>query len=293
MKKLIIIALLINLSSFAQIKGNKQIETKTFALENVETIKINFYAKVTIDQAAKEGITITTDSNLFDLIGKEVVDGTLSLDQLKWISSSKKTIITIGAPNLKRVETGTHDQTKIVNINKDYLNITALLGTVSVEGKVKQLIIDAEQGSVNASKLAAKNVRVNIWGRGSATVNVVNVLEAKLSEDAKLKVIGTPKKLIGDAKKGIEKSNNKNLKSLNWISFKIKNNSWNRNQFYVVGPKKDGSRFSYGFPMMPGISKKERWTVGTKVYKVNKIGLRKLLVKIKAEDAGKTVKLFD
>ena len=45
--------------------------------------------------------------------------------------------------------------------------------------------------------------------------------------------------------------------------------------------------------MMPGISKKERWTVGTKVYKVNKIGLRKLLVKIKAEDAGKTVKLFD
>ncbi len=61
----------------------------------------------------------------------------------------------------------------------------------------------------------------------------------------------------------------------------------------MVGPKKNGGRFSYGFPMMPGFSKKERWTTGTKVYKVNKIGIRKLLVTIKSEDEGKTVKLFN
>ena len=44
--------------------------------------------------------------------------------------------------------------------------------------------------------------------------------------------------------------------------------------------------------MMPFSTRKENWSVGTKVYKVNKLGLRKLLVKIKPEDAGKTVKLF-
>ena len=78
-----------------------------------------------------------------------------------------------------------------------------------------------------------------------------------------------------------------------WIPFKIKNNSWNRNNFLVIGPKKDGSSFSYGFPMMPGTTRKENWSVGSKVYKVNRLGLRKLLVEIKEEDKDKTVKLFE
>ena len=69
--------------------------------------------------------------------------------------------------------------------------------------------------------------------------------------------------------------------------------SESRTHFVVKGPKVDGSYFGYGFPMMPGATKKERWTVGTKVYRINRLGLRKLLVEIKAEDEGQVVKLFD
>ena len=60
----------------------------------------------------------------------------------------------------------------------------------------------------------------------------------------------------------------------------------------MVGPKKDGSTFSYGFPMMLRSSKSEKWPVGTKIYKEGKLGNRKLLITITAIDEGQVVKLF-
>ncbi len=78
-----------------------------------------------------------------------------------------------------------------------------------------------------------------------------------------------------------------------YINLKIKNNSWSRKHFVVVGTKPNGRNFSYGFPMMPGAVKKERWTVGTKVYKENSLGMRNLLVTLTEEDEGQTVELFN
>jgi hypothetical protein len=217
----------------------------------------------------------------------------LTLDQLEWVEPSQQVTIKIGAPNLKRVEKGTHRTLTIKNVDNDYLNVMAFLGKVVVSGKTKQFNIGVENGEIDASKLIAENVRVNIWGRGKAKIYAENELFSILKEDGRLDLVNTPKKLTGDTKKALEKKKRISNSDIKWISFKIKNNSWNRNHFVVVGPKKNGGRFSYGFPMMPGFSKKERWTTGTKVYKVNKIGIRKLLVTISPEDEGKTVKLFD
>lgn len=292
MKKIIIIALLITTSINAQIKGNKKIETRTFSIENVEEIKINLYAKITIDYAAKELMTITTDSNLFDKIDTEVLEGKLHLDQLKWIQASQKISIKIGAPNLRRVETGTHETLQIINIDSDYLNVMASIGNVIVSGKVAQFNIGLENGEIDASKLKAENVRANIWGYGKAKVFAENEINSIIKNDGRLILVNTPKSLKGDTKKAIVKTKKVENTKVSWIRFKIKNNSSNRNHFVVVGPKSDGSKFGYGFPMMPFSTRKENWSVGTKVYKVNKLGLRKLLVKIKPEDAGKTLKLF-
>lgn len=292
MKKLIIIAILIHTSIFAQVKGNKNIETRAFSVENLEAIKINLYAKIIIDYKAKEEMTITADSNLFDKIDTEIVDGKMNLNQLEWIQASQKIIITIGAPNLKRVEKGTHETLRIVNVDAEYLNVMALVGKVVVSGKVHQFNIGVEIGEVDASKLIAKNARVNIWGRGKATVFVENEINSLIKNNGKLVVVNQPKILKGDTKKAISNTKKVNNLTITWISFKIKNNSWNRNNFVVIGPKKDGSTFSYGFPMMPGFSRKERWSVGTKIYKVNRLGFRKLLVEIRPGDENTILKLF-
>ena len=292
MKKIIIIALLITASINAQIKGNKNIETRTFSIVNVEEIKVNLYAKITIDYAAKEMMTITADSNLFDNIDTEVLEGKLHLNQLKWIQPSQKINITIGAPNLRRVETGTHETLQLINVDSDHLNVMAPIGHVIVSGNVKQFNIGIENGKIDASKLIAENVRANIWGNGKAKVYAENEIYSIIKNDGRLILVNTPKLLKGDTKKAFAETKKAENTKVNWIRFKIKNNSSNRNNFIVVGPKSDGSKFGYGFPMMPFSTRKENWSVGTKVYKVNKLGLRKLLIKIKPEDEGKTVKLF-
>ena len=297
MKKITLLLVFVAATGLAQIKGNKQIETKTFTIENVKTIKINFYANITIDASAKEALTITTDSNLFNLIDKEVVDGTLYLDQKEWISPSQKTIITIGAPNLYRVEQGTHDITKIVNVDNSELRVNAPIGKVFIEGKTKELRIGSEGSKIDATKMVAEKAFVNLWSWGTVKVNVTDMLWADVSNSGKLFYVTKPKKLEIKTKNdgkvlGLNDVENIKYPEAKYINFKIKNNSSNRNHFEVVGPKQDGSKFGYGFPMMPYATRKETWTIGTKVYKVNKIGLKKLLVTINKDNENQVVKLF-
>jgi Putative auto-transporter adhesin, head GIN domain len=298
MKKLTVMLFLVGFTGLAQVKGNKNIETKTYNINGLEHVKINFYANVTIDQSADESMTITTDSNLFDLIDTEVIDGVLHLNQKEWISPSQKTIIKIGAPNLKRVESGTHDTTRIINVDNELLQINAPIGNIIIEGKTKELRVGSELANINASKLVATNAYVNLWSWGKVTVYATDLLWANVSNDGKLIYVNTPKKIDSNIKKGgkvynlNEKENIKNPEA-NYIRFKIKNNSSNRNHFEVVGPKPDGSKFGYGFPMMPNTTRKENWTVGTKVYKVTRLGFKKLLIVIKKEDEGKVIDLFD
>ena len=292
MKKLTALLFLVGMIGMAQVKGNKQIKTKTFPVKGITDLEMGLYANVEIDQTAEEGMTITADSNLFSLIDTEVVDGTLKLVQTTWIQPSKNIIIKIGMPNIKRVQVGVHETVIIKNINKDNVSLMALNGKIVVNGEVNSAGIGVENGTVDATNLITKDVYLNVWGNGKAIVNASNLLESTLSEDARLEVTRIPKVLKGDSKKALAKASKPKDKSLKWISFKIKNNSANRNHFTVVGPKADGSKFGYGFPMMPFTTKKERWTVGTKVYKVNKLGLKKLLIVIDGEDEGKTVKLF-
>lgn len=298
MKQLTLLLLLVGMTSIAQIKGNKSIETREFKVEGLEYIKINLYAKITIDQSAKEGMTITTDSNLFDLITTSVDEGVLHLNQKEWISASQPIIINIGAPNIYRVESGTHDETKIINLNNELLKINAPIGTLSLQGKTKELRIGSELSTIDASELLAENAFVNLWSYGTVKVNVTNTLWAEVTNDGKLIYLNQPKTLKVKKRKGgqvlsLLEVSEKKTANTEYINFKIKNNSSNRNQFYVVGPKPDGSKFSYGFPMMPNSKRHENWTVGTKVYKVSSLGFKNLLVTITKENENQIVELFN
>lgn len=297
MKKICLLLIFAGITVSAQIKGNKKLETRSFNLEEVKHIKINLYAKIIIDQSLEEGMTITTDSNLFDLMEKEVLNNTLHLEQVEWIQPSQKAIISIGAPNLEKVSSGTHGVTKIININSDKLQISAPVGRVILNGKTQELIMEVKLGDVDASELVAENAMVKIDSWGSAKVNVVNVLNADISNGGRLAYLDLPETLNTRTQKDgrvVHVDNAEELKNpeAKYISFKIKNNSINRNHFKVIGPKPDGSRFGYGFPMMPLSTRSERWTVGTKVYRVNSLGFQKLLITIKEEDEHKTVDLF-
>lgn len=297
MKKLLLICVLLSNPVFGQIKGDRQIETRSFNAENLQQIEMGLYANVIIDAGAQPDgrgqITITTDSNLFEQIDTEVIGTTLKLEQLDWIQPSVPIQITINAPELKRLQVGVHETVIVKNITQSQLNLRAILGKIKAEGEVEYLNVGCEKGYVDATHLIAENAFVNIWDSGKATLNVANELETTLNPQARLELIQSPQMTKGDFKKYIKNKRETTSEKPTFITVKIRNNSWNRNHFVVKGPKPDGSYFGYGFPMMPGTVKKERWTVGTKVYKVNALGLRKLLITLSKEDENQTVSLFN
>ena len=251
------------------------------------------YAEVTLDASMESQIIINAESNLIDKIDFEVVGGRLNLQQKEWIQASKPIQITIGVPALKNAEVGSHETLRIINLNQDQVALTALIGKIEAEGTVKEVSLNAERGTVDASKLQSKMARLNIWDAGKVLVNASEEVNGNVDKYARIEFIKQPKKIANSIKRQTEKKDEGLFENAKYISFKIKNNSWNRNHFVVKGPKADGSFFGYGFPMMPGKVKKERWSTGTKIYKVSKLGLRKLLVTIKAEDEGTTVRLFE
>lgn len=291
MKIVNLIMLLVVSTTMAQIKGNGQIITQNYPLEDLSTISIQMYAKVTIDPSAKEGMTITADSNLQALIGKEIAAGTLTLDQVEWIQPSQDIIISIGAPELKEVIHGTHDKTSVINLDQSRIDVTANVGEVVLSGKVEQLYINSKLAAVNAADLIAQNAEVVISGRGTVNVNVQQTLNTDLDKNAELKLVNEPATITGNYKPSV--NTRKTNPNLSYVSFTLKNNSWNRNNFYVVGPNPDGSSFSYGFPIMPGAKRAERWSVGTKVYLDKRLGKRELLYTVIAADEGAVVKLFE
>lgn len=290
MKAITYLLFFISISGLGQVKGNKKIETKFFHVENLEELEIGLYANIIVDVAGKEGMTITADNNLFKHIDAEVVDGKLNLSQLKWIQPSVEMIIKIGAPNLNWIQNGTNNDIEINNVSKNNFAVSALNGTIRLNGKVETLNVNAENGTVDASKVKCNTVNLNIWGDGKGIVAPIELLNAKLSNSAVLELKSKPNKIKGNIKEAL--SNNSAVSEIRYINFKIKNNSNNRYNFYVVGPKPNGKKFSYGFPMMPGSTRKESWTTGTKIYKVGTLGMKTLIRKIKFSDENKIVNLF-
>jgi len=291
MKKLTFILLLVGMTGVAQVKGNKNITTRTIDMQGLTAIEMGLYAQVVIDQNATAEMIITTDSNLQELIDTEVVDGILKLAQLEWIQPSQRIKITIGAPSLTRLQVGVNETLLLKNVDREAISLMALNGEIVAFGKANKVGIGAENGTVNASKLEVKQANVNIWGHGKAIVNATELVESTLDKNARLEFVQQPEKVIGETNTISEEAKTAFAKA-KYIDIKIKNNSWNRNHFVVKGPKQDGSYFGYGFPMMPGTVKKERWTIGTKVYKVNKIRVKKLLVTITEKNEGETLELF-
>ena len=193
---------------------------------------------------------------------------------------------------IQRVQQGTHDVVKVINLNTEAFSAMALNGEIQISGKIESLGVGAENGLVDASGTEAKEVFLNILGYGKAIIGPIDFLEAELGKEAQLELTTEPKIIKGNIANALSNTSPAKKGTVRYISFKIRNNSTNRNNFYVIGPKPDGRKFSYGFPMMPGKIRKEKWTTGTKIYKVGQLGLKKLLITIKAQDEDQTVDLF-
>ncbi len=296
MKNLIVFALaffFIQVLVPAQINGNGNKVTKTFSAENLRKLEVNLSADITIDPKAEPGITITTDENIIDYINVKVKKGYLDLTQLEWIEPKGNHEIIIGAPLLQTLICDAHSNITINNLDAERFRINADVGQIKLSGKVGYLDLEVKLATLDAEQLDITTADIEISKWGKVKLGEVNALRTDINESASLTVKGTPAELSGDAKEALARGEKPIDPTIRYIDFKIKNNTLKRGQFFVQGPKKDGSYFGYGFPMNPGQVRAERWTTGTKVYKVSRLGLRTLLLTIESSDEGEVVPLFN
>ena len=297
-KTLVFVTMFLQINfSFAQVKGNGSVITKEIKVTPFEKIYINFPVKVVIDANADYALTITTDENILPEIVLGNTNNELKILQDKWIKPSKMVEAKIGTKGLTRLEVGGYGNTKVINLDENEFQLINLVGNVMLEGKVNTLSFTMETGDLKADQLVAQNVIGDIWSHGEAIVNAVESLEGNISGNGKLIYLPKPKFFkIKSKEKGEVVSFEENAKQekakevVQYVEVKLKNNSFVRIQTEVKGPRT--RKFSYGMPFNPKQVRPERYPVGTKLYRVNKFGLKKLLVTIEAIDDGQIVDLF-
>ncbi|NRB46684.1 MAG: DUF2807 domain-containing protein [Saprospiraceae bacterium] len=291
MKNVLFLLLLLSFQVQAQIKGNGNIVTKSFPIEQVKQLEINLNARIILDFKADDQISITVDENLIDQIDFRVSQGYMNLQQKEWIEPSNSLRVSIGAAGLRKLINDAHSSTSLLHMQMDDFHLIADIGTIDLQGRVSHLVIDNKSAKIEALDFEASYAEVKIRSWGSVFLNVSDTLNTSIGDKGRLKIIGTPKVLMGNAEAILANTNKQIRTDTRYINLRIKNNSWTRKSFVVVGPKKDGTSFSYGFSLMPGATRSERWTIGSEVFRVRN-GQQQLLAKIEAKDENQLVKLF-
>lgn len=281
-------------TTFAQINGNKNIQTRTFDYSDIQTFELLISAQVTIDGSQDEAMKITTDENIFEYLDIKNTGKKVSINQAEWIEFSKMEI-TFGSTALTKLITSGYGNFTIKNIYAETFTVINPVGTVSLNGKADNLVVKTKIGKVDAKQLTVENADISIADDGEVTVNASESVVTNISEEGIITYVSEPAHVktsnTGEVKSFSEIEREEVIEEAVYIELKVQNNTSSRKQFYIKGPK--NRRFSYGFPMNAYQKRAKNVPVGTKIYQVNKLGAKTLLVTIEADDEGQVVKLFD
>ncbi len=292
---LVILCIITYNAAQSQIYGNGKMVEFSQSVKGLTSIDIQLNADIILDYSAEETIQIKIDENLIEHVGISFISGRLTLDQKKWIEPKQLPQIRIGSPALKRIFQGTHSTSKLVHVKANKLRLEGNVGKIIAEGQVENLRVLTSGTDLELQDLAIDEINISALEDSKVRLGKVRKIETKYKNDDRIILEEEPEEYI--ATEG-EYENSNRLSyapnpDLRYIEFKIRNNSFRRKHFVVVGPKKDGSTFSYGFSMFPKTNKSEKWSVGTQIFEEKKFGKRELLVTIKEEDENTVVSLFN
>ena len=288
---LLLILTITQISLSAQIRGNGERTTITREFEDLSKVSININGKINIYAGAAESkIDITYDSNIVDLVATKKTRRGIELDQKEWIQGQEEVLIEIYTPELKYVYNDSWSKVEIHIPNQKKFKLESNISDITLKGKVEDLFIESESSNIYAYELEAINAQVKIKDDGAVYVNASENLDIQKTDMAHVNYKNEPQNITGLASQSDEPGKRKKIDT-RFIDVKFKNTSFKRISAYVKGPKPDGSYFSYGLNFFPMIVKNERWSIGTKLYKIGWLGQKTLIHEVSAEDEGKVIKL--
>lgn len=273
------VAVLFSLSGWAQINGNKNVTTLRFPADGLEELWINLNIDIEVITTGDESyIEVTTDENIIPYINLETRNGKLELDQKKWIESSGTFKVKIVAPDLKAINNDSWVDLSVQLSGQEKFIVRSTISEITVNGDVNLIEVETENSEINLTDLKFQSIESSVLGNGKIIV----------TESKQLNKNGATTLREIELKKQLPIFAN-----ARFIDLRIKNNRNQSFSAYVKGPKKDGSYFSYGLNFYRNQIKKERWSVGTKLYKVNRKGHKSEIYTVKPEDEGKIVDLWN
>jgi hypothetical protein len=199
----------------ACIDGSGRILTENRTVPEFQSVSLSMPAVVTVRDGGPPGLQITADDNVLPLISSTVRSGSLSLAYTRpcvrptravQISAAAGTISelsilgtgdirtegVIQASDLKSSITGTGNMDLAVEVSRLESSITGT-GTVVLTGSADNLTISIPgAGTVDASKLSARRVTVDILGSGNALVDVRESLSVKIMGSGSVVYSGNP-----------------------------------------------------------------------------------------------------
>lgn len=296
MKNLTLIALMLtSFLSFAQkpIEGKGKRVTKTFALDPFHKIEISFPGNVEVVCGAMPKVELTTNQNILDILKVQSKDKILYMGTDKWIENSYANL-KITVPFLTHYTQSGWGNIQIKNIDTDKFYLSASSGNLNLSGKVNEFFIESSgSGNTNTTGLVAKKGTISRTGAGNLSVNVSDTLWIKQNHGT-ISYEGNPVVITGkdvDASYIMPQQELVKAKGeLEYIKLKVRNNTSNKKDFFIKGPK--GHPFSYGFPMRANTTREETVPIGTRIW-ISVAGVpTKLLITVAKENEGKTIDLF-
>jgi hypothetical protein len=281
----------------AQVNGNKQLQTKIFELARFTQLTIETPAEVFIDaSAATSRLEITTDENIFSHLQPQSANGNITIEPDTWIEPSELRI-KVYTPSLTTLTTGGYGNYQLQNLQEKSFKLINPVAEVSLNGDVEEFQFRVSTGKLDARRLTARSITATIESFGSARIDAPEYLSATIPENGTLIYQKKPERLeqqLGDHARLLSAAEYEqrsiDREALTKISFRLRNNSWKHISALAEGP--EAHRFSYGFALDAGQRRAEEWPIGTKVYQVDKAGMKKLLVTIEEQNAGQVVDLF-
>jgi Putative auto-transporter adhesin, head GIN domain len=199
----------------ACIDGSGRIITEDRSVPVFQSVTLNIPAVITVTQGVPEGVQVTADDNVIPLIRTTVRNGELSIGytqpcvrptsvvQLHVTSADISGLSILGTGDigndgvitggaLTTAITGNGNMDLIVEVSSLKSSITGL-GTVKLAGKADDLTLSMPgAGTIDASKLSAARVTVEILGSGNARVDVTESLTVKITGSGSVLYSGNP-----------------------------------------------------------------------------------------------------
>jgi hypothetical protein len=180
----------------SRIVGSGTMTSETRPLADVTGIKLASIGAVEVVVGTDQSVVIEAEDNLIPFITTEVSDGVLIIGTRDNTSLEPtrplRFTVTVGRVELAEISgAGT---LSIDDPENDRIDLSVPgAGTISVSGEVDQLTASISgTGTVEAARLAADDVTVEVSGAGNATVWAINSLDVTLSGVGNVSYWGEP-----------------------------------------------------------------------------------------------------